>query len=218
MVRTLLRTYLDTAGMVVTAVGNGEEALAELESAVPDVMLIDRDLPGMSGIELLRVLGFRLSRTKIVMLTPSASEAEAMEVIMLGACGYLSKDMTGDVVRRVVRSVGRGDLAMSRSTAARAMRGLARLAARVGSGGPDDFAQLSTRELEILHLIAGGLRDREIAARLHLSPRTVEKHVSAMLRKLGCSGRSEAAARYGGWQARMAVDGPTLPLMSNNPT
>jgi DNA-binding NarL/FixJ family response regulator len=196
-VRSAIRQALTAPDVsVVAEASTAEEALRVALDARPDVLLIDIDLPGMNGLRLLRELGPRLPDTRFVMLTVSTDQADVLEAVRLGASGYLTKDLDADALLRSIRGVRDGDLAMPRRLAARTMRdlvesGSGRTAApRTGMGG------LSRREDEILRLLASGLTDREIGEALTISTRTVETHVSNILRKLDARNRAEASRRY----------------------
>jgi DNA-binding NarL/FixJ family response regulator len=195
LVRSAIRQAITAPDVeVVGEASTAEEALALAPTLRPDVMLLDLDLPGMSGSHLVRELAPRLPQTKIVMLTVSTSRRDLLDAMRHGARGYLTKDLSPDALLRSVRGIRRGDLPMSRVFAAHVVDELAR-AARRGSGTAP-ASGLSTREEEVLHLLADGLTDREIAENLQISPRTVETHVSNVLHKLGVRNRAEAARRY----------------------
>jgi two-component system, NarL family, response regulator DevR len=186
---------VDLVGEAATA----EEALALAPVLRPDVLLLDIDLPGMNGIQLVQELAPRLPQTKIVMLTVSASERDLLDAVARGAAGYLTKDLSPEALLRSLRGTQRGELAMSRRFAARALRHFADLARRgkiAGVGADSDLMLLSPRENDVLAMLADGLTDREIAQALTISPRTVETHVSNILHKLGVRNRAEAAQRY----------------------
>jgi DNA-binding NarL/FixJ family response regulator len=129
------------------------------------------------------------------MLTVSDSERDMLDSISRGAAGYLTKDLSPEALQRALRGTQRGELAMSRRFAARAVRHFADLArrSRVTGGAVEG---LSPRENDVLRMLAEGLTDREIADALIISPRTVESHVSNILHKLNVRNRAEAAQRY----------------------
>ena len=182
---------------IVAEAATAEQALRMAPDLRPDVLLVDIDLPGMDGVQLVRELAPRLPETMIVILTVSSSERDLVEAVRSGARGYLTKDLTPEALLRAVRGVHRGELSIGRRMAATLVQ---RLIERPRAGGPtgDDpeLATLSGREHEVLRLLAGGLTDREIAAALTISTRTVETHVSSILHKLRAKNRSDAARRY----------------------
>lgn len=182
---------------VVGEAATAEEALRMAPELRPDVLLIDIDLPGMNGLRLLRELRPRLPDSKFVMLTVSTTQTDVLEAVRLGAVGYLTKDLDSDALLRSIRGVRDGDLAMPRRLAARTMRDLVEgVGSRVMDRGTPGLDALSPREEEILRLLADGLTDREIGEGLTISTRTVETHVSNILRKLDARNRAEAARRY----------------------
>lgn len=197
LVRSAIRQALQAPDIeVVGEAANAEEALEMAPMLRPDLLLLDIDLPGLSGIEAVRELAPRLPDTKIVMLTVSTDRRDLLGAVRHGAYGYLTKDLSGEALLRAVRGIRRGDLPMSRSHAATVVEHLQR-SARGGPAEGDEVDQLlSAREGEVLRLLAEGLTDREIAGALAISPRTVESHVSSLLRKLGVRNRAEAAQRY----------------------
>ena len=195
-VRAAIRQALTAPDLeVVGEAATAEDALSLAPGLRPDVALLDLDLPGMSGLRLLRELRPRLPDTAFVMLTVSTDQSDVLEAVRLGAAGYLTKDLQADALQRAVRGVGNGDLAMPRRLAARTMRELVAGGGGRESGGAP-FGSLSVREEEILRLLADGLTDREIGEALTISTRTVESHVSSILRKLEARNRAEAARRY----------------------
>ena len=130
------------------------------------------------------------------MLTVSTDRRDLLGAVRHGAYGYLTKDLSGEALLRAVRGIRRGDLPMSRAHAATVVEYLQR-SVRGGTAEGDEVDQLlSARESEVLRLLAEGLTDREIASALAFSPRSVEGHVSSLLRKLGVRNRAEAAQRY----------------------
>jgi DNA-binding NarL/FixJ family response regulator len=198
LIRSAIRQALQAPDIeVVGEASSAEEAMEMAPLLRPDLVLLDIDLPGLSGIEAVRELAPRLPATKIVMLTVSTDRRDLLDAVRHGAFGYLTKDLAGDALLRAVRGIRGGDLPMSRAHAATVVEHLARYARDSAiSGGTDLDQLLSTREGEVLRLLAEGMTDREIAAALAISPRTVESHVSSLLRKLEVRNRAEAAQRY----------------------
>ena len=198
LVRSAIRQALQAPDIdVVGEASNAEEALEIAPMLRPDLLLLDIDLPGLSGIEAVRELAPRLPDTRIVMLTVSTDRRDLLGAMRHGAAGYLTKDLSGEALLRAVRGIRDGHLPMSRSHAATVMEHLQRTARGGGSASGDELEQLlSQRENEVLRLLAEGLTDREIAGALAISPRTVESHVSSLLRKLRVRNRAEAAQHY----------------------
>ena len=197
LVRSAVAKAIAGDGMVVVAeASTAEEALALAPEVAPDILLLDIALPGMSGVELVRELAPRLPGTKIVMLTMSSTDRDVAEAMRYGASGYLTKDLSPDALARSLRATQTGELVIPRRLANRL---LARFLRRRVAAEPDGEAfldRLTTRERDILRLLADGLGDRDIATALTISRRTVESHVSSILRKLEVRNRAEAARRY----------------------
>jgi DNA-binding NarL/FixJ family response regulator len=192
LVRSAIRRTLSVPGLeVVAEASSAEEALTSVMEHRPDVMLVDIDLPGMNGVQLVRELAPRLPDTHIVMLTGSADHKQLLAAIRNGAAGYLTKDMSPEGLVRAVFGVRDGDLPMPRRLARDLVQQLVDSpGSGSGSGG------LSPRELEVLKLVSEGLTDRDIGEALGISPRTVGRHVGSVLEKLSVRNRAEAARRY----------------------
>ena len=197
LVRSAIRQALQAPDIeVVGEASSAEEALEMAPMLRPDLLLLDIDLPGLSGIEAVREMAPRLPDTRIVMLTVSTDRRDLLGAVRHGAFGYLTKDLSGEALLRAVRGIRHGDLPMSRAHAATVVEHLARTGRANAEDGDDVGQLLSARESEVLRLLAEGMTDREIAAALAISPRTVESHVSSVLRKLEVRNRAEAALRY----------------------
>jgi DNA-binding NarL/FixJ family response regulator len=211
LVRAAVRQALTAPDLeLVGEASSAEDALAAAPTLRPDVLLLDIDLPGMDGVRLVRELAPRLPDTRIVMLTVSGADGDVTQAMRNGAAGYLTKDLSPDALQRAVRSAHRGELAMPRALAHRLVRTLISGSAR-GSDGTSvaSSAGLTTREQEVLELLAEGMTDREIAAALTISTRTVETHVGSILHKLGARNRAEATRRYLDGAARASGDETT---------
>jgi two-component system response regulator DevR len=198
LVRSAVRQALAAPDIeVVGEASTADEALLLAPQLAPDVLLLDVNLPGTSGLGLLRELAPRLPSTQIVMLTVSDDRRDLLDAVRSGAAGYLTKDLSPDALQRAVRGIRSGDLAMSRAMAAEVINQLAGTMNRLPAGGPHPgLPGVSAREEQVLALLADGLTDREIAERLGISPRTVETHVGSLLSKLGVRNRAQAARRY----------------------
>ena len=195
LVRSAVRGALEAPDIeIVAEAPTAEVAFEEALRTRPDVILLDVDMPGMTGIQLVRELAHRLPETKIVILSVSGDDRTVIEALRYGAAGYLTKDLGPEALQRAVRGIRSGDLPMSRGMAAKAMRTF--ISGGASSVGTSELGLLSSRELEVLAHLAQGLTDREIAESLVISPRTVETHVGNVLRKLGVRNRAEAARRY----------------------
>lgn len=196
LVRSAVRAALEAPDIeVVAEAASAEAAFDAALKARPDLILLDVDMPGMSGLQLIRELKPRLPETQIVMLSAGGEDRMVVEAMQHGAAGYLTKDLGPEALQRSVRGIRSGDLAMSRNMAARTLRQF------IGRGSPpsnDDglLSLLSSREMEVLARLADGLTDREIADALIISPRTVESHVGSILHKLDVRNRAEAARAY----------------------
>ena len=165
LVRSAVRQAIDAADVeLVAEAATAEDAFALALAVRPDVMLLDIDLPGMNGIQMLEELAPRLPDTKIVMLTVSDSERDMIDALARGAAGYLTKDLSPEALLRALRGTQRGELAMSRRFAARAMRHFVEAARKGRRPQAGAIEGLSPRENDVLRMLADGLTDKEIAA------------------------------------------------------
>jgi DNA-binding NarL/FixJ family response regulator len=197
LVRSAVARAVIAAEMTIVAeASTAEEALSLAPQVAPDILLLDIALPGMSGLEMLRELGPRLPATKIVLLTVSSSDRDVAEAMRYGASGYLTKDLSPEALARSLRATQTGELVMPRRLAARLLARLVRRGHQDPTLGDGNAERLTARELDVLRLLADGMGDRDIAAALTISRRTVETHVSSILRKLDVRNRAEAALRY----------------------
>jgi DNA-binding NarL/FixJ family response regulator len=178
---------------VVGDAADGEKALELVESLSPQVVLMDLQLPRISGVEATRRIAASSPTTAVVMLTVSANEDDVLDALVGGASGYLVKGTPPETVAASIHAAARGESLMSAVIAASVF-------ARLRNGGVSPSASdvpisfLSAREIEILRLLASGKHNDEIAQDLVISPFTVRNHVSALLRKLHLSNRTQAAA------------------------
>lgn len=197
LVRSAVSKAIADDGMIVVAeASTAEEALVLAPQVAPDILLLDIALPGMSGVELVRELAPRLPTTRIVMLTMSSADRDVADAMRYGASGYLTKDLSPEALARSLRATQTGELVIPRRLAARLLSRVLRRGPAVETAGELAVDRLTVRERDILRLLADGLSDRDIATALTISTRTVESHVSSILRKLDVRNRAEAARRY----------------------
>jgi DNA-binding NarL/FixJ family response regulator len=176
---------------VVADARRGEEAVQRAAELRPDVVVMDVNMPGMSGVSATRALREVSPLTAVLMLTVSADEDAVLDAVLAGASGYLLKDATLPEIVRGIRAAAAGQ-----SLIAPAVAGS--LLARLRRHGPPDappaaLPELSPRELEVLRLVVAGCENSDIGRRLHLSAGTVKHHISSTLTKLGVDNRIQAA-------------------------
>ena len=177
---------------VVGEAGDGQEAIERAESTTPDVVLMDVRMPKRSGIEATRTIKDTLPSTKILMLTISDEEADLYEAIKAGASGYLLKEISIEEVASAVRAVHAGQSLISPSMASKLLNEFAAMVKRRDERAQVPGPRLTSRELEVLKLVAKGLNNRDIGQELFISENTVKNHVRNILEKLHLHSRMEA--------------------------
>jgi DNA-binding NarL/FixJ family response regulator len=178
---------------VVGEAGDGQEALDKARELMPDIILMDIQMPGWDGLEATRRIKREMPATKIVMLTVSADDAHLFEAIKNGAQGYLLKDIEPEELVKLLRGVYRGEAPISRLSATKILEEFTRLAEKeTWTPGSEDL--LTLREKEVLELVAAGATNKEIAARLFIAESTVKNHLANILSKLHLRSRVQAAA------------------------
>ena len=187
-----LRSILDDAAgfEVVAAVSDGEAAIDAAAACRPDVVLMDLRMPGGGGARATARICASHPHPAVLVLTMSDDDDSVFAALRAGARGYLLKESSSEDITRAVRSVARGEAVFGPKIADRVVGFFAAAQSR----GPEPFPQLTTREREILHLLAAGCDNVTIARRLVLSDKTVRNHVSAVLTKLQVASRAEAVA------------------------
>jgi DNA-binding NarL/FixJ family response regulator len=168
---------------VVGEAGTGSEAIAAARKLDPDVVLMDIRMPGMDGIEAAAHLARPGSRAKILMLTTHDLDEYVYRAMRAGASGFLLKDASRDQLATAVRTVAAGEALLAPSVTRRLIEDFCRRPSPDGAAA-DAARQLTGRELEIVKLVARGLTNAEIAARLYLSDATVKSHIARILAKL----------------------------------
>lgn len=194
--RSGLRADLDDSVTVVGEAADVDSAVALIAELVPDVVLLDVHLPGGGGggaTEVLRRSSGLLGATKILALSVSDSAEDVVGVIRAGARGYLTKGSSGEEVTRSIHAVAAGDAVFSPRLAGFVLDAFGAVAGEQAETS-EELDRLSARELQVMRLIARGYAYKEVAADLFISIKTVETHVSAVLRKLQFSSRHELTA------------------------
>jgi len=177
---------------VVARAADGIEAVEQARVTQPDVVIMDLQMPRLNGIEATRQVLAELPETGVLVITMGEDESTVFTAVTAGARGYLLKGADAEEVIQAIRTVHGGGVVFGASLAQR----IARVFATGPSArAPEAFPQLSDREREILDLVAAGLSNPDIAARLYLSPKTVRNNVSAILTKLQARDRSAAIIR-----------------------
>ncbi len=177
---------------VVAAVGSGTEAITAAEETQPDVVVMDLQLPDLHGIEATRSITSTSPHIAVLVLTMFEDDDSIFAAMRAGARGYLLKGAAHDAIRRAVRAVAAGESIFSPGVANRL---LDFFESRHVARGRDPFPQLTTRENEVLELLADGHTNDAIARRLSLSAKTVRNHVSNIFAKLQVADRAEAIVR-----------------------
>ncbi|MEV3934805.1 response regulator transcription factor [Glycomyces sp. NPDC049804] len=190
LIRTGFQHILNAAGDIeVVAAVSGRQALAEVGRLHPDVVLLDIRMPDVDGLTVLERLRALPSPPIVAMLTTFDTDEYVAAALRMGAAGFLLKDTDPEHLALQVRTLAADGVVLSPKVTSTVVDGY--LAGRTPEGGP--IERLSAREREILVLLADGLSNGEIAARLYLGVGTVKDHVSAILTKLEVSGRVQAA-------------------------
>lgn len=181
---------------VVGTAADGREAVHVVEDSSPDLVVMDIQMPHLDGIEATRFLTGRNPALRVVMLTMNEDDDTILAAIRAGACGYLLKGAGAAEVQAAIRSAAAGGMVFGASLAARVAAFFAGAVATPASPGPDDaFPDLTDRERDILHRIAAGRTNDEIAGELHVSNKTVRNAVSAVYAKLHATGRADAIVK-----------------------
>jgi DNA-binding NarL/FixJ family response regulator len=190
--RAGVRSELEGQHEVVGEAGDVAEAVARIPATAPDVVLLDVHLPGGGGAEVCAQLLGRLPGLKFLALSVSDAPDDVIAVIRAGARGYVTKSISGAELIDAVSRVAQGDAVFSPRLAGFVLDAFAAGGSAAVSAAVDpELDQLSPRERDVLRLIARGYTYKEVASELVLSVKTIESHVSAVLRKLQLSNRHE---------------------------
>ena len=191
VVRQGLRMFLglDPEMDVVGEAENGAEALKLVEQFQPDVVLMDLLMPVMGGIEAIGQIKSRFPEVEVVAMTSVLEDAAVIGAVRAGAIGYLLKNTDADALNQAIRAAAEGQVQLAPEAARMLMREV-RLPEPKQEPGVD---ALTTRETDVLRLVAGGKANKEIAFELGIGEKTVKTHVSNVLSKLGVQSRTQAA-------------------------
>jgi DNA-binding NarL/FixJ family response regulator len=191
--RTGLRNLLEEqAVQVVGEAADGAQAIRLVRELAPDVVVMDLNMPGMSGVEATRQVTSLAPLTRVVVLTISDQDEDVMNAILAGACGYLMKDSSIQDLMQGIRAAAVGESLISPHIAAKVLQRM-RATGTSEQDAETIRAELSDREIEVLKLIANGKDNAQIAGDLHISPKTVKNHISNILMKLQIDNRIQAA-------------------------
>ncbi len=189
--------------VLVGEAATGEEAARLAEELLPDIVLMDLKMPGMGGTEATRTIVGRNPHIGVIVLTMFEDDESVFAALKAGARGYVLKDADRGMLLEAIRAVARGEALLGPSVAGRVLEQFAEAdppspespPSASSVVGPESFEELTPRELEVLSLIARGLRNREIAGRLVISERTVGNHISNIFSKLQVADRAQAIVR-----------------------
>ncbi|MBB5897877.1 response regulator [Kutzneria kofuensis] len=192
LVRSGFRLILEAAGDIeVVATATGAQAVREVGLHQPDVVLLDIRMPDVDGLTILRQLRGLRRPPVVAMLTTFDSDEYIATALRSGAAGFILKDTGPDQLAQVVRTLAAGGVVLSPKVTRTVVDGY--LDSGAGSAAAGQVSQLTERERAVLVLIADGLSNTDIGARIHVSVGTVKDHVSAILTKLGVGSRVQAA-------------------------
>lgn len=194
VVRKGIREFLDDDAelIVIAEAVNGQEAVHLAETLLPDVVVLDVQMPVMNGIDATREIKACLPGIRILILTAYDDEPYVFTLLRAGADGYILKNADSDEIVRAVKSVAGGGKVLDPTVAAKVV---AQMTTGKPAGASEQVEPLSDRELDVLRLAGQGLTNKAIGVALSISDRTVQGHLANIYGKLGVSSRTEAVTR-----------------------
>jgi DNA-binding NarL/FixJ family response regulator len=185
---------------VVGQVGDGLHVSEVLQQCDPDILLLDLNMPGLSGLAALQILQTETSRTRVILLTASDNQQEFIQALQLGSCGIVQKQAATDLLITSIRRVNAGELWLDSNTTTAVIRGFVPNEAAPPARMPPPVAQcpherfsLSARESEIVNLVTQGFKNKDMAEKMSISEQTVKNHLHSIFDKLEVSDRLELA-------------------------
>lgn len=182
---------------VVGEAGDGREVLERVQELDPDVLLLDLRMPNLDGLAALQALQQTNKRTRVIVLTASEDKNEFVQAMKLGCSGIVLKQTAPDLIVKSIRKVHGGEIWLDSHTTAAVMRqfstGLESSGSNSTAKGGRERSPLSTREREIVALVAQGYKNKEMAEKMFISEQTVKNHLHNIFDKLGVSDRLELA-------------------------
>ncbi|MEE6257112.1 response regulator transcription factor [Plantactinospora sonchi] len=185
------RDLTEAGYLVVATTGEGRQAIRVARATRPDVVVLDLQLPDISGVEVIRGLLAELPEVRVLMLSASGEQQSVLDAVKAGATGYLVKSAAPAEFLAAVRGTAAGDAVFTPGLAGLVLGEYRRLAVAPQPSNDANLPRLTERETEVLRLVAKGMSYRQIAARLGLSHRTVQNHVQNTLGKLQLHNRVE---------------------------
>jgi DNA-binding NarL/FixJ family response regulator len=207
-IASLLSTRPDIE--IVGEAGDGVEAVSQARETLPNVILMDINMPERNGLEATRIIKQELPEVEIVMLTVSEDDESLFEAIKSGAKGYLLKKLEPEQLFGMLEGIRQGEAPISGAMAAKILQEF-KQPQRITSGQPETTDDLTSREIEVLEQVVAGATNQEIAETLHITKNTVKIHLRNILEKLHVQNRIQAAVQA---VREGLVDDETSPINS----
>jgi DNA-binding NarL/FixJ family response regulator len=190
MVRQGIATFIETQDdiQLVGEASNGREAIARVQELAPDVVLMDLQMPELDGITATREIKAQFPQIKILALTSFVNDTQITPALQAGASGYLLKDISADALMKAIRAAHQGETPLAPVIAKKLIKGIV-----AHNDETRAIDRLTERERDVLGLLGRGMSNKQIAAHLSISEKTVKFHVSSILSKLNLNDRTQAA-------------------------